>query len=73
MFRKSTIIPILLLLAVVFVGFGDRFLPPPLSTASFRTRTSLNQWMTSSFKLWQPKTNPHQRTERAIEQQEKGK
>jgi hypothetical protein len=44
MFRKSTIIPILLLLAVVFVGFGDRFLPPPLSTASFRTRTSLNQW-----------------------------
>jgi hypothetical protein len=71
MFYKSAI-PVVLLLALVFIGFGDRFLPPPLNTASFRTRTSLNQWMTSSFNLWQPKTNPHQRTERAIKQQEKG-
>ncbi|WP_421658520.1 hypothetical protein [Leptothermofonsia sp. ETS-13] len=72
MFRKSTI-PIVLVLGLIFIGFGDRFLPQPLSSASYRTRTTINQWMMATMRLWQPKTNPYARTERAIEREEKGK
>ncbi|XGV98000.1 MAG: hypothetical protein ACAF41_03500 [Leptolyngbya sp. BL-A-14] len=73
MFNGKAAIPILLILALVFVGFGDQFLPKPLSSASYNTRVALDRWMTGSFKLWQPKADPNARTERAIEQQESGK
>lgn len=73
MFNGKAAIPILLILALVFVGFGDQFLPKPLSSASYNTRVAFDRWMTSSFKLWQPKANPNARTERAVEQQESGK
>lgn len=73
MFNSKAAIPILLILALVFVGFGDQFLPQPLSSASYNTRVALDRWMTGSFKLWQPKANPNARTERALEQQESGK
>ncbi len=72
MLHKSTI-PIVLMLGLIFIGFGDKFLPQPLSVASYRTRTTINQWMMATVRLWQPKTNPHARTERAIEREEKGK
>lgn len=73
MFSTKTAIPIFLILALVFVGFGDQFLPQPLRGASYKTRVALDNWMTNSFNLWQPKTNPNARTERALEQQEAGK
>lgn len=72
MLPAKTTIPICLMLALVFVGFGDQFLPQPLSGASFKTRVAINQWMTGSFHIWQPKTNPYARTERALDQTGKG-
>lgn len=69
---KATI-PILLASGLIFIGFGDKFLPQPLSGASYRTRVAMNQWMSTTFKLPQSKNNPYARTERAIEREEKGK
>lgn len=71
MFRGPNL-ALFLLLALVFVGIGDRFLPQPLSGASFKTRTAVNQWMVGLIPNWQPKTRPHERTNRAIEREEKG-
>ena len=73
MFNSKAAIPLFLMLALVFIGFGDQFLPQPLRSASYNTRIALNGWMTGSFKLWQPKADPNARTERALEQQESGK
>ncbi|UBF29370.1 hypothetical protein K9N68_16950 [Kovacikia minuta CCNUW1] len=73
MIRLKTAIPILLVLTLIFVGFGDQFLPQPLKGASYKTRTALNQMMESSFKVWQPKSKPYGRTEKALEDAEKGK
>jgi len=69
----KSIIPILLVLALIFIGFGDQFLPQPLKGASYRTRTALNQMMESSFRFWEPKGKPYERTEKAIDDAEKGK
>jgi hypothetical protein len=62
----------LILLFLIFVGFGDSFLPKPLSKASLQTRTTINQFFTGLFPSWQPKTRPNARTERAVEDLEKG-
>jgi hypothetical protein len=72
MYPKYTL-PVLLALGLIFIGFGDKFLPQPLKGASYHTRTSLNNMLVSSFKVWQPKTNPNARTERALEREEKGR
>jgi len=72
MFHKSAI-PVWLALILVFVGFGDKFLPQPLSGASYNTRTAINQWMTGSFQVWQPKAKPYDRTEQELKDQEKNK
>ncbi|BAY31319.1 hypothetical protein NIES2107_31780 [Nostoc carneum NIES-2107] len=63
----------LLLLFLIFVGFGDSFLPKPLSSASLQTRTAINQFVVGLFPNWHPKTNPNSRTERALDDIEKGK
>ncbi|HEY9882915.1 MAG TPA: hypothetical protein V6C98_04820 [Thermosynechococcaceae cyanobacterium] len=73
MFNTKAAIPLFLILALVFIGFGDQFLPQPMRSASFNTRVALDSWMTNSFTVWKPKTNPNARTERAIQQQESGK
>lgn len=65
---KKTAIPVLLLLFLLFVAFGD-FLPPPLSTASLTTRTALNQFIVALFPNWQPQ-DPNRRTEKAVEETE---
>lgn len=62
----------LILLFLIFVGFGDSFLPKPLSKASLQTRTSINQFFTGLFPSWQPKTRPNARTEKAVDDLEKG-
>ncbi|MBD2168335.1 hypothetical protein H6G64_21735 [Calothrix sp. FACHB-156] len=63
----------LLLLFLIFVGFGDSFLPKPLSSASLQTRTAINKFVVGLFPNWQPKTNPNARTERALDDIEKGR
>ncbi|MBD2002809.1 hypothetical protein NDI37_26975 [Funiculus sociatus GB2-A5] len=68
--KKTTGI-FVIILALVFVGFGDKFLPKPLSTASYNTRTTLNNSLLGIFPSKKPR-NPYERTEKAIEQEEKG-
>ncbi len=34
---------------LIFIGYGDSFLPEPLSTASLTTRTKINQVLRGSF------------------------
>ncbi|CDN12977.1 MAG: hypothetical protein HRU34_19830 [Richelia sp.] len=63
---------ILLILVLVFIGFGDSFLPKPLSYASLQTRTTMNSIIVSLFPVWQPKVNPNRRTEEAIKQAKPG-
>ena len=57
---------------LVFVFFGDRFLPEPLGPASLQTRTSLNQALMGLIPNWRPKTKPYERTEEAIEKEYEG-
>jgi hypothetical protein len=69
---RKTATTLLTLLFLIFVGFGDSFLPKPLSTASLQTRTTINQFFVGLFPSWQPKTRPNARTEKAVEDLEKG-
>ena len=68
---KKTVTPLVIILALMFIGFGDRVLPKPLSTASFNTRTALNNSLLGLFPTKKPR-NVYERTEKAIEQEEKG-
>jgi hypothetical protein len=70
MFNKGNM-TLLFIVGLIFVGFGDSFLPKPLSTASYQTRTTINNFVIGMFPTWQPKTNPHKRTQEAIEQTNK--
>ena len=63
------------LFAIVFLAFvflGDRFLPEPLGPASEKTRVTLNKFLVGLIPNWEPKTNPYQRTEEALEQEKQG-
>ncbi|MBW4507416.1 MAG: hypothetical protein KME64_13015 [Scytonematopsis contorta HA4267-MV1] len=71
MFNKGNF-TLLLIVFLVFVGFGDSFLPKPLSTASYNTRTTINNFAIGLFPTWKPKVNPDERTEKAIEDTERG-
>ncbi|HTL88023.1 MAG TPA: hypothetical protein VL134_01390 [Leptolyngbya sp.] len=66
---RSKKIPVgfLLLLSVVFVGFGDQLLPSEVGRYSFQARNSIDQLLVNAFPHWQPKTHPYRRTEEAIE------
>ncbi|AKG20301.1 hypothetical protein [Calothrix sp. 336/3] len=68
---KKTGTILLLILALVFIGFGDSFLPKPLSVASRNTRNTINQLIVGFFPSWQPKVKPQERTNKAIEETEK--
>lgn len=70
--RPKTIASILFFLTLIFVGFGDAFLPKPLSTASATARSHVNQFIIGLFPYIDPIDNPHKRTEGEIENLEKG-
>ncbi len=69
--KKPARIMVPALLLLLFIGFGDNFLPEPLKSASFKTRTSLNQFVVGLVPNWQPKTKPNERTEKAVEEIER--
>lgn len=72
--RPKTFVTGLLVIGVIFVAVGDRFLPQPLSGASQNTRTSLNQFMIGLFpqsKLKQTIKQRNQETRNLLEK--KGK
>ncbi len=68
MLRKVVILPSVLVF-LFFVSLGDQFLPEPLSSASFNTRTSINEFLISLFPE-KEFTNPYERTEDAINRQD---
>jgi hypothetical protein len=70
MFNKGNM-TLAFLLILVFVGFGDSFLPKPLSTASYQTRTTINNFVIGMFPAWRPKTDPNKRTQEAIKEMNK--
>ncbi len=67
--RLSALAPLMLLLTIAFIGFGDSFLPKPLSTASRQSRDALNTMIAGVVPSWAPKTKPNQRTEDALKQE----
>ena len=65
--RLKTLLTILLILGLIGIAIGDRFLPQPLDRLSRDTRTKINQFLTGLF----PKTDlerPSQQREDAIEE-----
>jgi len=55
-------------LVVVFIAFGDRFLPEPLKSASANTRQTLNQVMMGLVpNNWKPGVDPNESAEEAFE------
>ncbi len=72
MFKKSSIILILLLFAL-FVGIGDSVLPEPMKSASLNTRKTINKNLIGLFPTRESKLKPHERTNKAIEEVERGK
>ncbi len=67
MFNKGNM-TLLFLLMLIFIGFGDSFLPKPLNTASYQTRTTINNFVIGIFPAWRPKTDPYKNTQEAIDQ-----
>ncbi|MGB3207868.1 MAG: hypothetical protein WBB28_23030 [Crinalium sp.] len=67
----KSISTIVVILAVLFISVGDRFLPKPLNTASVQSRASLNNFLVGLFPAWKPKTKPSERTQKAIDKLEK--
>jgi hypothetical protein len=63
----------LLLLALIYVGLGDRFLPRAIGQYSTQARNTVNQLLIDSLPQWRPKANPNQRTESSVESLEKRK
>lgn len=65
---KDLILPVLVV-GLVFIGFGDRFLPAPLSTASASTREQLNGFFKGMFAGFST-YNRYHKTEEMIRQAE---
>jgi len=70
--RPKTVFSIGLFIALVFVGFGDSFLPDPLGSASANTRTQINEFIVGLFPYTEPLDNPSKRTEGEIEKMRRG-
>ncbi|MBD1843550.1 hypothetical protein H6F89_09105 [Cyanobacteria bacterium FACHB-63] len=64
--RNRIPVGLVLMLSVVFIGFGDQILPPEIGRYSFQARSTIDQLLVNAFPTWQPKTNPHRRTEEAV-------
>jgi hypothetical protein len=71
--KKGLPFGVLILVAMAYIGFGDAFLPGEAGRFSYQTRAQINRWMINVFPGFKVKTNPHQRTEQAIEREEKSK
>lgn len=68
----KTVFSIGLFIALIFVGFGDSFLPDPLGSASAKTRTQINTFIVGLFPYVDPVDNPSKRTEGEIEKLQRG-
>lgn len=65
---KKTVFTILILLGMLFVGWGDRLgLPQPISDTSTQVRSTFNNLFLGLFPARSPQ-NPNQRTEDAVKE-----
>jgi hypothetical protein len=64
---KKIPVGLVLLVSLVFVGFGDQFLPPEIGKYSFQTRNAIDQMLVNAFPNRRPKTDPYRRTNEAVE------
>lgn len=71
--RSKFPVAFILLVGLVYVGFGDQFLPPAIGRSSFQIRATINNALVGMFPSWRPKTNPNQRTEDAVQNLEQRK
>jgi len=60
-------LPWILIGSVLFIAGGDKVLPDPLGQASAQSRQAINNALVGVFPSWEPKTDPNERTEKAIE------
>lgn len=65
--RSKLPVGLLFFVSVIYIGFGDQFLPESIGRYSFQARSSIDQMLINAFPQWQPKTNPYRRTEDAIQ------
>jgi hypothetical protein len=65
--RSKLPVGFLLLLGLIYVGFGDQFLPPAIGRYSLQARNALDTGLVGLFPSWRPKTAPNKRTTDAIE------
>ncbi len=74
---KTTLITGSILLAFLYIGFGDKltFLPKEMQTTSAETRTSLTKFGTGLIPKWVSKTkekpDSFERTEQQLQQEQK--
>ncbi|MFW6296490.1 MAG: hypothetical protein ACOC04_04800 [Halothece sp.] len=68
--RASSIIKIGIIFGLLFIWIGDVVLPKPLSEASLKTRTSINNFLVGLFPYTSPVDNPSKRTEQELKQLE---
>jgi hypothetical protein len=61
---------LIILLTLVYVGFGDQFLPRSVGQYSTQIRTSFDNMLVASFPSWRPRANPNARTEEAVKNTE---
>lgn len=63
MFHRSKL-PLLVLMAFVYIGIGD-LIPGPVGKFSVSTRNQINNWIVGLVPDWNPK-NPNRRTEEQL-------
>ncbi|MEM7726399.1 MAG: hypothetical protein AAF208_08500 [Cyanobacteria bacterium P01_A01_bin.45] len=71
--NKKPGIFLLFIVFLLFVTLGDTVLPEPMKSASYNTRTGINNFVIGLFPDWRPKIDPKQRTQDAIERTEGNK
>lgn len=48
---RSHAFSVIIVLGLIFIGFGDAFLPEPLAQASYQTRNQINEFLTGLLNL----------------------
>ncbi len=64
---------LIFLLTLVYVGFGDQFLPGSIGQYSTQLRARFDDMLVAGFPSWRPKSQPNARTQEAIKNLENGK
>ncbi len=56
-----------MLAILIFVALGDRFLPEPVGSYSYKARSAVENFLKGNFFLPEAIDNPHRRTESEVE------